>query len=248
MVFHIASCNINPSKFRVSLLLIGVISSLGLGNSALAAVANFDSLTPGFAGSSVTEDDITFSNLIAGRRLETPQFLVQSDNQFEPLFSNPNYLTFGIPDVETTPIGFFGSMMITPGQVSHSVSLDVLTLNPSFGSRDSVFPPSNDSLVLEAFFQGESVARTSVLITDFSDFGRGGRYLSSTLSLSGVRFDDLQLYIPRAFADGVIPLAVDDVTISAVPEPLTILGTATAIAFGTQFKRKLNRSNKKKNS
>lgn len=248
MIFNFASLNINPLKLRASLLVVGVISSLGLGNSALAAVANFDSLTPGFAGSSVTENDITFSNLIAGFRLSRPQFLVQSDNQFEPLFSNPNYLTFGIPDVENTPIGFFGSMMITPGQVSDSVSLDVLTVNPSFGSRDSVFPPSNDSLVLEAFFRGKSVATTSVLITDFSEFDPAGRYLSSTLSLSGVRFDDLQLYTPRAFADGVIPLAVDDVTISAVPEPLTILGTATAIAFGTQFKRKLNRSNKKKNS
>ncbi len=37
-----------------------------------------------------------------------------------------------------------------------------------------------------------------------------------------------------------------NVTSSAVPEPLTILGAATAISFGTAFKRKLAKNSKKK--
>ncbi|MDJ0598195.1 MAG: PEP-CTERM sorting domain-containing protein [Crocosphaera sp.] len=246
MVFNLSSVNIPLFNYHRNILVLGVISSLGLATPSLAAVANFDSLTPGFSGSTVTDNDITFSSLIAGFRLDRPQFLIQSSNEFEPFFSSPNYLTFGVPNVEESLIGSFGSMMITPNEVSDSVSLDVVTLNPSFGSSGPFLPPSDDSLVLEAFFQGESVATTSVLISDFTQFDPAGRYLSSTLSLSGVTFDELQLFTPKAFADGVIPLAIDDVTISPVPEPITILGTATAIAFGTQFKRKLNQSKKKK--
>ncbi len=243
---NLSFLNANSLKSYRNILVLGVISSLGLANPSLAAVANFDSLTPGFSGSSVTENEITFSSLIAGFRLDRPQFLVQSSNQFEPFFSSPNYLTFGSPNTENSPIGSFGSMTITPSQVSDSVSLDVLTLNPSFGSDLSPFPPIDDSLVLEAFFQGETVAITSLLISEFDPFDLSGQYLSTTLSLSGVKFDQLQLYMPRAFADATIPLAIDDVTISPVPEPLTILGTATAIAFGSQFKRKLNQSQKRK--
>ncbi|MDJ0659316.1 MAG: PEP-CTERM sorting domain-containing protein [Crocosphaera sp.] len=243
MVFNLSFLKINSVTWHHKIVAFGVISSFGFATPSLAAVANFDNLDSGFAGFSVTDNGVTFSNLIGGNRFEQPQFLVQSNTQFEPFFSIPNYLTFGSPNTENALIGSFGSMMITPSQVSDSVSLDVLTINPNFGSP---FPAPDNSLVLDAFFQGEFVARTSVLISDFDPFDRAGQYLSSTLSLSGVTFDDLQLYTPTSFADGVIPLAVDDVMISAVPEPLTILGTATAIAFGTQFKRKLNQSQKKK--
>lgn len=246
MVFHLSSLKINSVNWYHKIVALGVISSLGFTTPSLAEVANFDTLDSGFAGFSVTENDITFSNLIAGFRFQQPQFLIQSNSQFEPFFSSPNYLTFGVPDVEDFIIGSFGSMNITPTKVSKSVSLDVVTINPFFGIGDSLLPLNDDSLVLEAFFQGESVARTSVLISDFSQFDRAGQYLSSTLSLSGITFDELQLYTPVSFADGVIPLAVDDVTISAVPEPLTLLGSATAIAFGTQFKRKLTQSKNKK--
>lgn len=246
MLFNLFSLNIHSINWHRKILALGIISSLGFTTPSLAAVANFDSLTPAFSGLSVTDDGVTFSNLIAGFRFQRPQFLIQSNNQFEPFFSSPNYLTFGIPDVEDSIVGSFGSMNIKPTQVSESISLDVVTLNPSLGVGGPFLPPDKDSLVLEAFFQGEKVGITSVLLSDFDQFNSSDQYLSTTLSLSGVKFDQLQLYTPRAFTDGVIHLAIDDVTISAVPEPLTILGTATAIAFGTQFKRKLHQSQKKK--
>ncbi len=56
-------------------------------------------------------------------------------------------------------------------------------------------------------------------------------------------------------APGVVDgIGLDDLTIGtanqvvtnqAVPEPLTILGAGTAVAFGAGFKRKLNKSPKK---
>ncbi|EAZ91422.1 PEP-CTERM sorting domain-containing protein [Crocosphaera chwakensis] len=42
-------------------------------------------------------------------------------------------------------------------------------------------------------------------------------------------------------------MTLDNVSVNAVPEPLTILGAGSAIGFGVSFKRKLaNRKNKTK--
>ena len=45
--------------------------------------------------------------------------------------------------------------------------------------------------------------------------------------------------------DSSATFAVVDSVSQTVPEPLTILGTGTAIIFGTTFKRQLNKAKKK---
>ncbi|GBF80440.1 hypothetical protein [Aphanothece sacrum] len=216
-------------------MLIGVISAISIPTPSLGAVANFDKLNTGFFGSSITNNGITFSNLIAGFRSSPPEFVVKSGNQFNSVFSRPNYLTFGssivangnssqIPDQPL--LGGFGSMTITPEKLATSVSLSVLTTNPNFD-----FGSFDDSLVLQAFLKGESVGSTSVPIANFSKLNRSGKYLFSKLSLSNIIFDELQLFTPRAFADGVISLGVDNVNITTLNNkaPRSVQPSQTAL-------------------
>ncbi|MEM8781041.1 MAG: hypothetical protein AAGF26_19725 [Cyanobacteria bacterium P01_G01_bin.49] len=256
----------NRASWIQKIVFLGVISSLSTANPSVAATANFDSLPTGFAGSSITDNGITFSNLIAGFRLNPPQFIVQSGNQFDSVFSAPNYLTFGDSTVsngnsgQVPPqplLGAFGSMMITPEEPAESVSLDVLTTNPSFGPNSGLgLGLSDNSLVLQAFFEGESVSSTSIFLSEFSELNPSGQFLFANLSLSDIIFDELQLFTPIAFADGVIPLGVDNVNITnlnysvpvakTVPEsqPLTVLGLflMTSLGYLTKSKKPTTKS------
>ncbi len=54
---------------------------------------------------------------------------------------------------------------------------------------------------------------------------------------------DSPVFTIEIFTDGAE--SYDNLTVMVVPEPLTILGVGTAIAFGTDFKRKLAKAKKK---
>lgn len=255
---------IASSSLSQKIMMLGVMSAVNIPTPSLGAVANFDNLNTGFFGSSITNNEITFSNLIAGFRIGQPEFVVKSGNQFNSVFSRPNYLTFGSSTVsngnsEQIPdqplLGGFGSMNITPKKLSNSVSLDVLTINPNFGLDSNFdFDLLDDSLVLQAFLQGESVGSISVPLSKFSKLNRSGKYLFSNLSLSNIIFDELQLFTPRAFADGLISLGVDNVKITplnnnvpssvqplqTVPEsqPITLLGLFFSSIVGYLVKKR----------
>lgn len=245
------------SNWHRKITMLAAVSSLSIAAPSIAATANFDSLATGSFGTSITDDGITFSNLIAGFRISPPEFIVRSFNPFNSAFSAPNYLTFGDSSLSNgnsgqnsaqSALGAFGSMTITPATVSQSVSLDVITENT--GAEIGLF---NDELVLQAFFQGNVVESVAFPFSNFSELNPSGQYLSSTLSLSGVSFDELQLFTPSSFADGVIPLAVDNVNITTlnsesitiqpsetVPEsqPMTLLGLCLTGFLGYLVKKR----------
>lgn len=213
-------CLVSASLFGLSL-----VSGLTLTSPALGAVATFDDLPEGFSGTTITSGGITFSNLIAGFRLssEPPQFVVESTDQLEPLFSAPNYLTTdpGFTSGSDPDFGSFGSAQISTDNVVSNASLDIFS--------SSVFDQSDTLIVLEAFLNGNPVASASTSLSEFTVFGPDNELLSTNLSLSGVEFDTLQLYTPIAFADGVVNIGIDNVVLgeaASVPEPSSTLALA----------------------
>ena len=201
------------------------------------AIANFDSLSEGTSGLSITDNGIVFSDFIAGFTIAPPELAILSNDQLTSPFSPPNYLSSqgSISEVDTD-LGAFGSMRISTGNLADSVSLDLFT-SDSFTQYDSI-------IVLDAYLDGTLVGSTSKALSEFTPT-QG--VLHQNLSLSGLLFDDLQLYTPDAFADGVVALGIDNVEINnsaileddtTVPEPLTLLGTATVALFGLFSKQK----------
>lgn len=219
------------SLLCASLFGLSLASGLNLTSPALGAVATFDELPEGFSGTTITSGGITFSNLIAGFRLssEPPQFVVESTDQLEPLFSAPNYLTTdpGFTSGSSPDFGGFGSAQISTGNLVSNASLDIFS--------STVFDQSDTLIVLEAFLDGNPVASTSTSLSQFTVFGPDNELLSTNLSLSGVDFDTLQLYTPIAFADGVVNIGIDNVVLgeaTSVPEPSSPLALA---AFGVAW-------------
>ena len=63
--------------------------------------------------------------------------------------------------------------------------------------------------------------------------GQGcAQFISPKINFNNVRFDPCDL--------------PEQTPVEPVPEPLTILGAGTAVAFGTSFKRKLAKAKSKK--
>jgi len=219
----------------LTLLSLSGVFCLSLNVPAFGAIANFDSLSEGTSGLSITDNGIVFSDFIAGYTMGPPELAILSNDQLTSPFSPPNYLSSqgSISEVDTN-LGAFGSMRISTGAQADSVSLDLFTSN-SFAQYDSI-------VVLDAYLDGTLVGSTSKALSEFTPT-QG--VLHHNLSLSGLLFDDLQLYTPDAFADGVIALGIDNVEMSVileddttVPEPVTLLGTATVALFGLFAKQK----------
>ncbi len=235
-------CSISKtfSFCRIPTLVLGAISGIGIASPSFALsifvpTANFDDVRPGAFQTSFSNGGITFSNLIAGRTIEPPSFIVQRGSRLlQPAFSVPNFLTFGVPGT-FRGLGILGSVNIAPqgNLLSQGVSLDVVAPNPLFGSKpsDGLFPPIiNQELVLEAFLEGKSVQRNSFSLSDFSKLGPRGRFVSGNVSLFDTVFDEVQLYASNFAADGVISLGIDNVRFfppavfdpSPLPEPILL--------------------------
>ncbi len=231
-----------PFLGKSTLLVLTAVSTLGLTTPAWGLLATFDDLPEGLSGTSLTDNGITFSDLIAGFRIDPPQFRVASTDQLAPFFSPPNYLTTeGSLSGISPDFGAFGSARISTGGLASSVSLDL------FSSK--AFEQPDSRVVLDAYLKGKLVASTSASLSQFTAFGTANELLYKNLSLSGEVFDELQLYTPEAFADGVIYLGVDNVRIdevATVPEPLTLLGTGMAVSWGLFFKREFAKRAKSK--
>lgn len=129
-----------------------------------------------------------------------------------------------------------GGTFLTPG----------IQRNPTdpklFGTTASGNSVDNSVATLESF-DGNST--TAIPGADgFVSLGDNGKIafnLTSTVSTSSPLF----LYIGEVGDNGEVASGSIIVSSSPVPEPLTILGAGTAIAFGTGFKRKLKKIQKK---
>ena len=191
----------------------------GRGQDVLTA--NFDTLQEGTAGEVISDGGLTFSRLDA--RLpdfnEPGVFVVDwADQDLLPPFSSPNVLkSFGYIPGPAGSYGRFGSAWIDFDGIAFSASLDIFT-----SPTDPVY--RENSLSLQGWAGANLVSSSSVSFTD----GRGYHHLSL---VSPVPFDSLQLRAWGPVSDGVQFLALDNVTVTLVPEPTTasllVLATAT---------------------
>ena len=207
-------------------LLKGVLGFIGVSlcTSANAALleADFESFAEGHNGTTITENNITLSNLIASDDFGgiSNLFVVDtiSDPIFTPFLSSPNVLGYaGYGPGPGFGIGGFGSMDITFGNnKADSASVNIV---------HGFYSTSVNMLSLQAFYDGQLVASDTV---DF--LTNPGLFANQTLSVSGAVFNSLRLVSSGADFNGMTNLSIDTVAVNVtdVSEPaaasLVLLG------------------------
>lgn len=193
-------------------------------------VANFDDMTEGAGGAIFSDGGITFSNL--DRRLSGGGnvFAIEMTTNSLPGMSLPNYMTFGgYSSGPGSSFGRFGSMSIGFSGLASAASMNIFGQPPP--------GPDQNTLTLEAFNAGTMVDSQSVVFSGPMSF---------ELSVSGV-FDSLQLVSAGATQAGTSFFGVDNVQITAVPEPgafmllgIGIGGLIIAVSRGLVMPRKVD--------
>lgn len=211
------------SHFYTGLSAIGIVSSVAFASPTLAGTATFDGFLEGFSNTTITDDEVTFFDLDTRLPLETfpATFSIEGTTKdyLGNFFSDSNYLTFGgYAEGAEASFGRFGSTRITTGKVESSASLDIFS---------QLFSPSNNLLTLEAFLDGNLVQSNSVALADFGVIETSS-LLHSTLSISGVKFDELRLVASGSDDDGAAFIGIDNVRVG-VHEPTSAL---SVLAFG----------------
>lgn len=208
----------------------------GLALSALAGVAmgdvaNFDSDSEGFKGSSFTSGGISFYNLnsVSGMNVDGSSFnpgdygtdliverAVALFNDFPGDGSSPNVLGWGRAFVpgDSLTINIFSDVSMSTGSIENAASLDMFFYeNGPWGGIEVHF---------DALLAGSVVASDGFTIAN-----GGGRdnVTTATLSIDGVMFDELRLY--ATLADGTFTAmtgVIDNVTITPAPSGLALIG------------------------
>ena len=218
-----------------SVLVIGASSS-----AALADVfSNYEELSEGFKGQTFVHNGVTYRdvNNVSGfypdgvpfgpddnGRENIVERAVPFYNDFPAYGSPVNSLTFGSAFVpgDNLTIGALASVWMDLPSLSNAASMDI-------GFYENG-PWGNIQWRLEAVRNGNVVASDTITIAN-----GGGRDNPTfdTLSVGGASFDKLHLYgwlnnvytVPRGM--------IDDLTITAVPEPTTLglLGAAGLLAL-----------------
>ena len=121
-------------------------------------------------------------------------------------------------------------------------ALLMLTLSPrnTLITTDSTGIPGVKQLKISDSSGVPSIGTTGTITFDLLDFG-----FTSADILGAFNNPDTNV-IPWFYQNDAI-ISFAKLELYAVPEPLTILGAGTAIAFGTGFKRKLAKVKKKQN-
>jgi hypothetical protein len=182
-----------------------------------AYIANFDSFSEGAIGASFVDGGITFlqyDNGISGPK----NFCIEySGASLSPHESTPNVLAFGgwVPGAGVG-LGRFKYMDFTIPELATSVSLDVwCTGLANEGGR---------SITLFGYSAGQVVSSSTF------NYGIGfGQH--SSLSLNTGPFDAFRLAINGPVDADYGFVAVDNVTVQAVPEPATWLTASILMAI-----------------
>jgi hypothetical protein len=184
----------------------------------------------GFHGSTITDGGITFSDYdYYSDAIGLPRhFYIESiGSQYDagPYFTRPNYLK-GL-NYSSGPLWSFtrfGSANISFGTDASEAS--VLILYPGINSPNI--------LEFQALLNGEVVA-TDVL--EFVDLPNN-LILSTQLTVSSERFDALRLIASGSYENGAVFIGIDNVSITPIPEPATVL----LLSLGAAILRKKARN------
>lgn len=217
-----------------SVFVIGAASSSALGD----VFSNYEDLSEGFKGQTFVHNGVTYRdvNNVSGFYPDGEPFgpndngrenIVERATVFYndfPAYGSPvNTMTFGSSFVpgDNLSIGALASLWMDLPSLSNAASFDI-----GFYERG---PWGGIQWRLDAVRNGSVVATDTITIASGGDRDNP---TFDTMSISGVEFDKLHLYgwlnnnytVPRGI--------IDDLTITAVPEPTTLglLGAAGLLA------------------
>ena len=216
------------NRFKLSLLGLATL----IGTSSLASANVFDTyenLSEGFLGSTFTQNGVTYRdvNNVSGFYADGAPF-GPTDNGDQVIIENaallyPNFPGYGSPVNSMT----FGSAFINGENLSigalASVWMDVAG-GGSAASFDIAFyengPWGQIVYHLDAVKNGNVVASDTFTI---SDLGGRDNVTFDTLSVSGPAFDSLHLYATKNGSYTVPRGMIDDLSVTSVPEPTSIV-------------------------
>ncbi len=195
---------------------------------AQAATANFDSFTEGSVGYTFTAGGITFSDFDNYISFYTPQFAIEegTNSLAGSTFSPGNALSFTSPvSGPSMAFGRFGAMTMTAGEIGTSASVDIFATSAS----------RNNQLTLNAYFQGNLVDSTSAYLQNFEAYANLN--YQYTLSLDGIRFDELRLVSSGPDNSGASFIAVDNVVIATPIPPAAVLMGSGLLLLGSMRRK-----------
>jgi hypothetical protein len=215
---------------RFAKLLVLVCATLGARATQANVFHNYENFTEGFLGTSFSDTGVAYrdANAVSGLYPDgSPfndtdlgnQFIIENAGLFYDAFpgygSPVNSLTFGrayVPGPNLS-IGALASAWMDLAVPATAASLDLAFYENG--------PWGGIQYVLAAVQGGNVVATDSFIISDL-----GGRDdpTYTTLSVSGAQFDSLHLY---AWLNGAYTAPrgmIDNLSITSVPEPATLLG------------------------
>ena len=217
------------------------VAAVGAACTGVLADVNHDyeDLSEGFLGTTFVHSGVTYNNAnnVAGFYADGipftdtelgSEFIIENAALFYndfPTYGSPvNSMTFGsafIPG-DNLSIGVLASVWMDLDEVSNSASFDLAFYENG--------PWGGIEYRLDALSGGGVVASDSFTISDLG--GRdNGTY--ETMSVAAAQFDQLHLYAWKNGAYSAPRGMIDDLAITAVPEPgsLALLGLAGLLAF-----------------
>ncbi|MCV2883210.1 hypothetical protein OE749_00695 [Aestuariibacter sp. AA17] len=192
-------------------------------SNAALLTSDFEDMSEGFAGTSFTNNGITYSEMAPFDNTYEEGVI----DTFGSSVPNSNVLLmggFGPTPGPSFSLNSFSTMTLTfSGLIANSIGLDVIT-----GYNNLNTP----ALLLDVMFQGNVVGSTSLQFPSPAGF-----YRSDRLSFSGAQFDSVRLY--SSDTNAYLGAAFDNVSvnIAEISEPLTFSLLSLGLA-GIAFSRR----------
>lgn len=194
---------------------------------------NFDSLTEGFVGSTLTDGGISFFNLNNDSGVNPDgsnfgpgdygtDFIIENAtlavNDFPAFLSGPNALSFGTAFVpgDNLSINIVSTFSMSTGSVENAADMDLVYYENG--------PWGGIELNLYAMLNGSVVGQDSITI---SDLGGRDNPTGGHLSISGVNFDTLVFNAEYSNGTSTCFAGIfDNVSIVPAPGAASVLGLA----------------------
>lgn len=208
-------------------LVVGTCIYLSAG-TVHALTADFDTLSVGRYGSTVSDGGITFSNF-DNLSYTIPTFYIEDEitSLTGSTFSPNNALSFASG---SSAYGSFGSMTISFDGTANSASLDIF----------KTILTQNKKLTLNAYYQGNLAGSSDVWLTAFDAYTKsnGSRGYQYTFGIDGVQFDELRLVSSDGSNDSPSFILIDNFVIATPIPPAGMLLASGLVLLGAKRRKR----------